>query len=237
MGIRRFCPLEVDPNIFTSPSISENERYEGMLLELRNPNGPLSVVNSNPDEPSNFGEWRVGSDTTNTSEGCLILTGRQTSSITSSLNVSYVNDEAWETNSGTMNVIIALIVQNGDKFDGIRGVLTYEFGNFKLLPRNNDDVLLKTVGLKDLAQDERVMTVSPNPTSTHAQLDFELPRQENIEIVLTDINGHYIKQLQSATNMESGVHSIPLNFNLQPGTYLVTMRTNSRFETIRVVRY
>mgnify|MGYP000468445895 CR=1 FL=1 len=42
-------------------------------------------------DPSNFAEYRVGPDTTDAGAGCRVIAGRVTSSVYSSLNVSYVN--------------------------------------------------------------------------------------------------------------------------------------------------
>jgi hypothetical protein len=133
-------PLVLDPNIFIKWGWDTTEPYESMLIELRNPDGgDVFVVAVNADGPlNNFGEWRIGSNIADTAMGCRILTGRQSSNITSSLNVSYINNEQWASNSGRLNVP-PIVVQDGDRFPLVRGIMINHFGHMKLLPRNNAD--------------------------------------------------------------------------------------------------
>ena len=78
-----------------------------MLVEVSYGQDSVIVVQRNADGPNNnFGEYRIGSDTALPDTGCRVLAGRVTSSIISSLDVSYVNDSIWTDNSGMMNVPI-----------------------------------------------------------------------------------------------------------------------------------
>jgi hypothetical protein len=142
IGSGTIIPQVLDPNQFTTWGLKTTEKYESMLIELRNPDGgDVVVVESNADTLSNFGEWRVGSNVADPGSGCRIVTGRQTSSVTSSLNVSYINDEFWATESGRLKVP-PIVVEEGDRFPLVRGIMTYKFSNMKLLPRTNADFVL-----------------------------------------------------------------------------------------------
>lgn len=176
LGTGTINPLDINPSNFTTWDPTVGEPYEGMLLNLKNPTSgqPLYVVDANPDAPSNFAEWRVGSDVFTPSDGCRILTGRVTNTTYSSLNVSYVNDPMWATTDGVMNVP-AIQIFAGDVVSMMRGVLAYTFGNFKLLPRNDADVTMVTA-----VSDPRNINVVayPNPVNNRFRLSHsgvELP--------------------------------------------------------------
>ena len=103
-GTGTITPLQLDPSVFSTYDFATNEAYEGMLVELTNPQGQIQVVDANPDAPSNFAEWRLGTDQFDPPNGTRVLTGRVTNSAYSSLNVSFVNDVQWATTDGIMNV-------------------------------------------------------------------------------------------------------------------------------------
>lgn len=137
-GAITIFPELIDPAIFSTYSL-EAEKYEGMLIGFTDQPNPLFVTQANTDGgATNFGEWRVGFDTESPEVGCRVLTGNVSSQVNSSLWVSYINDLIWETNNGTLQVP-AIVVEEGDEFQRIYGVMGQSFGDFKLLPRNNDD--------------------------------------------------------------------------------------------------
>ncbi|WNJ16686.1 T9SS type A sorting domain-containing protein [Pontibacter sp. G13] len=137
-------PTIAAPDQFSIYNGTTTEPYESMLITLRHPQGQSLYVNDpNPDSNNgnNFGEYRVGLNPALSTIGCRILAGRTTSDdIVSSLYVSFVNDSAWVFESGELQVP-ACIVALGDTLEEITGIMTYDFGNMKLLPRNNADVI------------------------------------------------------------------------------------------------
>ena len=80
------------------------EAYESQLITV----GPVTVVDSNPDDPSDYGEFAV--------DGNL-----------------RVGDQLWADLPEHPAV--------GTNYTSITGVLTYTFGNYKLLPRDADDLI------------------------------------------------------------------------------------------------
>ncbi|MFB6307427.1 MAG: hypothetical protein ABEH43_10665, partial [Flavobacteriales bacterium] len=135
-------PVTLNPTTFTNYDFATNEAYEGMLVDLVNPTAgdKIHVVDTRPDSPNDYGEYRIGSDNFNPSDGSRVLAGRQASGAASSLNVSYVSDSVWQSQDGTMNVS-PVVVADSMKLDTLRGVMTYTYGNFKILPRNNADFI------------------------------------------------------------------------------------------------
>ena len=221
LGTGDITPLQLTPETFTAYDLAANEQYEGMLIELQNGDDPIKVVNTNADGPgNNFGEWRVGSDLPSADDGCRVLTGRQTSTIGSSLNVSWVNDDVWATNSGTM-LVDPIVVQQGDGFEFIRGVMHFSQSNFKILPRNNDDILPELSSIRNVKQAVSDARVFPNPGAGEWALTFTLDRKAALSIHICDEMGrvlHTITQNESFTN---GSHRVEDSTSLPPGVYYI----------------
>ncbi len=102
---------------------SPAEGWESMLVEFRN----IVVSDTNADAPSNFGEFYiVDADAFGTPE-----------ELTSRVRVE-TDDGA--TRYGTRGTDGKIVLQYGQRLDYIRGILFYSFGNYKLVPRKDDDV-------------------------------------------------------------------------------------------------
>lgn len=218
IGLGTITPLEVDPGVF-SMADETNEQYEGMLIRLKNPNGPnVYVVEQNADAPSNFGEYRIGTDIFDPNSGTRILAGRNTGSAPGSLNFSYVNDSRWATESGVMNVD-TVVVQYADSMEYIQGPMHYSFGNFKLLPRNNDDIVFLATNLADELAGSTFL-VYPNPTAQTLNIRYEFPRALQAELVLFDLMGRQLSKQE--IRQISGEAQIPVQ-QLANGTYLLAL--------------
>ncbi|MEX2596411.1 MAG: T9SS type A sorting domain-containing protein [Salibacteraceae bacterium] len=140
-GTGNIDPVVLNPDSFSLYNASQ-EQYEGMLVEFENPTSGerLFVVEQNADAvtSNNYGEYRVGTDEFNPSSGIRVLAGREGGY--SSLYVSFVNDSIWATTNGIMNVD-PFVVDYSHNLESITGILYYSFGNMKLLPRNNNDII------------------------------------------------------------------------------------------------
>jgi len=208
------APIVLNPALFTTYSFANNEKYEGMLVKLENPvvGQDLFVVDPNADafRNQNNGEYRIGSDINDPNTGCRILAGRQGSAVFSSLNVSYINSLRWDTVDGELNVEVKL-VEPGQVVSFIQGVMTYSFGNMKLLPRNNSDISI-VVSNKDLLN-EKQFQLYPNPASQKVNLVFEkVLSSSNLEI--------YNNQGQLVIQSEVNGNQVDLNVNkLTNGIY------------------
>jgi hypothetical protein len=235
MGTGVISPVSLDPSVFTTYDLATNEIYESMLIELKNSasGSPIYVVDQNPDAPSNFAEWRVGSDQFDPSSGSRIISGRQTSSAFSSLNVSAVNDPMWETTDGIMNVPVC-VMQLGDQFGAITGIMQYTFGAFKLAPRNNFDF---TNGPACLTSVEDIVAggmikAYPNPAQTQLNIEYDL--RANAAVALYDVMGRQV----AATNLNglNGTETLDLS-QVPAGTYVmvVTGENGVRLHTNRIV--
>lgn len=238
LGTGTITPIELDPAIFTSYSLVENEKYEGMLVRFQNPTGLIHVVEANSDGNNNFGDWRIGREPTTPGVGCRVLTGRITASLTSSLNVSYINDGIWENTDGVLNVP-AIVVTTDTTFRSVTGVISYGFSNMRLLPRNNADFELPSTTAVPVRPDFLTnVSVSPNPMGKEANLSFELNRPMTMAARLLDLNGRTVQTCFAGQRWASGPHQIPLNEmeNLPAGTYLLSLESPGGNHTMRLVK-
>lgn len=225
-GTGTINPLTLDPSIFTSYDQALNEPYEGMLIQLEDPGtGDVVVVEQNADGPDggtpNFAEWRVGGDPFTPSDGCRVLTARVTNSAYSSLDVSWVNDLQWATVDGIMNVP-PIVVQAGDNFDCVTGVIAYTFGNMKILPRNNDD-FCTTVDVE--AGLDHDIVAYPNPVAEQLRVNYTFnSTQLNATAEITDLMGRTLKVI--ALNELAGLENIDTS-NLADGTYILRISSDN----------
>jgi hypothetical protein len=169
-----------DPSVFTDAfsGIEPGEPYEGMLVTLQNSTSgqPIYVVDANCDDPSNFAEYRLGEDVFTSTDGCRVLAGRQTASTFSSLNVSYVNDPQWASIDGIMNVPV-IQVFDGNQFTSATGIIAYLFGNYKLLPRNNADMV--GFGVSNDEGMKNSVKAYPNPVADQFRLAYNVEAAAN----------------------------------------------------------
>ena len=166
-------PIELDPSHFSTASFLDIEKYEGLFVRLTN--GVDSVYVVNPDV--GFGDYRIGTDTANINNGCLVLAGRQSSSTSSSLNVSYVTDSVYFDVDGMMNVPL-IEVMHGDAFPWVQGVVTYGFSNYRLLPRNNADFGQTSTGL--VSSEFKTIAVYPNPSNGQFNIDLSMLHENGL---------------------------------------------------------
>ena len=218
-------PIKVDPGIFSVYSLEENEKYECMLIQLELPPDSIYVVNQNPDAPSlNAGDYRLGANPSDSDTGCRVLAGRQTSNTFSSLNVSYVNSTNWATNSGTMNVPV-IVVEIGDAFTAVRGILIYGFGQMRLLPRNNDDFNPEGInsGIREQRKRQMKISIFPNPSSEYLWLTLDSDGNDAVLLNIYEVSG--MKVRTSDYQIHPGPNQIYESLSgLMNGTYIAEVK-------------
>lgn len=195
-------PVEVNPDNFTDYDFNLTEPYECMLVRLKNPGGgDIYVVEANADAPSNFAEYRVGTNEFDPLTGSRVLAGRVTTSAFSSLNFSYINDSTWINNFGTIDPSLPVcIVSTGDTMTSLSGIMYYSFGEMKLLPRNNADAenfsgANCVGGISTGIEDELAGTeirVYPSPARERVVVEYTFPRMVNGQMFLYDMMGRVV---------------------------------------------
>jgi hypothetical protein len=153
------------------------------------------------------------------------LAGRQSGSSSSSLFVQLVTDTVYRTLDGLMNVP-PIVVSDTMNMDAVIGMMFYSFGNFRLLPRNNDDfvginVVLDSTNLPtspiSIQEFETIPGVRMYPNPAQQWVSIELDDQAAFNISVFDMHGKIVIR-------EDAQGKVLLNLgNLQNGIYLVSL--------------
>ncbi len=213
-----YSAITLPLSTFNDTMSVQNEAYESMLIRFAELN--MAVVNPKVDtvNNSNKGDYRIGTDVFDPNRGIRVLAGRQTSSIFSSLNVSYVNDASWQVTDGAMNVT-PYVVDNQTILDECQGILTYAWSFIKLLPRMNSDMVnVRQSGTNVSTSFNQAFTLYPNPA--HSKLNVQLTDNPIAKAYILDITGKVLFS-QSITN-SLGVFNVE---NLPSGVYFVKVET------------
>ncbi len=136
----------------------------------------VTVTDPFPDSPGNYGEFEI------------------------------------DDNSGPVRVDDAFTAFNGnldstfhmyDTIEQLIGVHYFSFGNYKILPRNDNDIIGHVTGIEnELPQIAEQFTLSqnyPNPFNPVTYIKFNVPRTTKIKVAVYDILGRQVKVLYNAT--------------------------------------
>lgn len=98
----------------------------------------------------------------------------------------------------------------GDSIRSLIGVHYYSFNNYKLLPRNNNDVVRAPTSVAD--RNEAPLTYAleqnyPNPFNPETTIKYQLPQGGKISLVIYNMLGQKVRTLVDAVK-PAGVHSI-----------------------------
>ena len=187
-----------------------SEPYESMLMEYTD----VYVTSLNPDAATggDFGEWAIYESTT---------PGNQ-------LRVDdYSNDifDTFHTDSLTLN----------QPLDYIRGILTFANGNWKLLPRNKDDIAgYFTVNSVKGIDAYHAIDVFPNPASSELNVRFANVNGD-VNWTMTDATGRVLNT--SSFRVNSGdAFTVPME-KFAAGVYFIRVQTNQGVQTVQVVKH
>jgi hypothetical protein len=150
------------------------EGWESMLVELRD----CVVADSNADAPSNFGEFTVV-------DAELFDTPQEASA---RLRVE-TDDGA--TSYGTRGTDGKRVLQRGQRIRVLRGILFYSFGNYKLVPRKDEDIEL----VSDVEHYGGAAPVRIFPQPAREWVEVELPeafRKQWLHVELHDLLGRTV---------------------------------------------
>lgn len=219
-------PVELDPS--DSVAIADYEKYESMLVKYVAPVAGNKLYIANPD--LGFAEYSISSiqGTSSILASRRVLAGRKSGS-------SAQSSEYVQLLSDTSQFIYlpgqAIPTNSSMTMDAMTGILWYSFSNFKLTPRNNNDieglsVQLDTTGcttpyfsIKETAANS--LDIYPNPSSDQVTITgFEGMATVN----LYDLKGSLIKTVEGSKTL-----SLDVNV-LKSGLYIVKV-TGSQAES------
>ncbi len=193
--------------------VVSKEKWESVLIRYNN----VTVTNENADFPSNFGEMYVSDGSGDTRVE--LEDGRH----------DYHN---------LSDPTRLYYVKTGSTFDALQGILYYSFGNYKLVPRNNNDFIgYNPVSVENEGTIPTEYALSqnyPNPFNPSTRINFSLPFESNVRLSVFNILGQEVKVL--VDNQVQPVGSYNLTFDakdLPSGIYFYRLTASSTSEADR----
>ncbi len=198
-------PTEIQTALIGTASSGElpAESYESVLIKY----AAISVVDENADGDiggTNHGEMLIA-DGTGVATRVELQDGLH----------DYHN--FWE--ASLENEPIRIL--DGSTFDELVGILYYSFGNYKLIPRKNDDF----IGYTDIDDDVELPEVYslsqnyPNPFNPTTVINYSIPEVTNVKLKIYDMLGREIRTLVNQ-EQSAGVYNVEFNASsLSSGVY------------------
>ena len=95
----------------------------------------------------------------------------------------------------------------------------------------------ETAGVKDdVAELTSSLNAYPNPASNNATISYTLNKSGNVRIVVTDIMGREVMNMNQGSQVAGGTYTVNMNTaNLSNGTYFYTLSVNGERQTKKLV--
>jgi len=121
----------------------------------------------------------------------------------------------------------------GDTFD-ITGIQVYDWGNFKLEPRDSSDIV-DVSGIREINNGNVVtFKISSNFAPSNIEVSFVLDKDTEGEIGLYDINGRLVKRVMKG-RFGRGAHRYSIDLKrINAGIYFIILKTT---DTTNVSRF
>ena len=115
----------------------------------------------------------------------------------------------------------------------ITGPLSYSFGNYRVCPRDANDV---DTGLSnDIVETFSILKAYPNPFNPEVSINFSIKQSENVEIVIYDIIGNKVVTLFNDYVQANTLNTISWNAtNYSSGEYFLQLNTNNYTKTHKI---
>ncbi len=182
------------------------EQWEGMFVRVEN----VTVVNEFPDGAPGFGEFTVDDGS-----GPLRV---------DDLAPGFAGQVGADTTFKLDDVIAS-----------ISGIQYFSFGNHKLIPRNDADVMILPVSVED--NDLLPLTFAlaqnyPNPFNPETTINFQVPEQSDVKIEVFNILGQRVRTLVNK-QIAAGTYTIQwrgandAGLSVSSGVYIYKMQADN----------
>lgn len=202
--------MKISPDSVNLKAFNSSEVYEGMLMEFDS----VYVVYNNADSPLTYGEWVVGYDISRKS-------GLRVDDQSNYIDQNFGSDT----------------LKRHQLLKYMRGILFYTFGNYKLEPRDKNDIDgYKTIyaGIENPAVDFNI-SIYPNPARDQLFISGKLDKSQLVSIRISDWTG---REVMASKQIMPGTFSRNYDISgLKAGIYLVEIRTSQGSEVRKLIKY
>ncbi|HDZ58758.1 MAG TPA: T9SS type A sorting domain-containing protein [Ignavibacteriales bacterium] len=202
-----FADVETGTIGFDENGAVEKEQWESVLIRYNN----LLVTDENADgPPNNFGEMLVDDGTGDTR----------------------VELEDGNHDYGNLSDPTRLYyIRTGSTFDALSGILYYSYGNYKLVPRNDDDFVgfVSDVSGNEKLPDEYELSQNyPNPFNPSTTIRYALPEGGDVTLRIYNLLGQEVKTVLDNVQQSAGIHQVVFDASdLPSGIYFYSFRANN----------
>lgn len=132
-------------------------------------------------------------------------------------------------------------VQTGSSFDAISGVLYYSFGDYKLVPRNDDDLVgfMEPTDVDDVVELPTEYSISqnyPNPFNPSTTIEYSLPEAGNVTLYVYNLLGQRVKTVLDNTPQSAGTHRVVFSAQEFPsGIYFYSFSANDFMQVKKMI--
>ena len=122
-------------------------------------------------------------------------------------------------------------VRTGSTFDALSGLLYYSFGNYKLVPRNDDDFVgfvSDVKGEKDVPTEYSLSQNYPNPFNPSTTIEYALPEGGDVSLRIFNLLGQEVRIIFDNDFQSAGTHRVVFDASSLPsGIYFYQFRTKN----------
>jgi len=195
-----------DPVVLKSPSLlfPTSEYYEGMLVHLWD----LTVADTlGKSEDVNYGYWPIIDNE--------IEVGKMGWAHCLGMVLADKDSVEWD------------VWTTGTVIEHITGILTENYGNYAVGPRQPGDIGVISVDdkVETIPTEFKLTSVYPNPFNGVTRVNFALPNNSNVRVSVYDLSGRMVLNV-SERKMSAGYHSLNINAgSLATGVYILRVET------------
>ena len=130
-------------------------------------------------------------------------------------------------------------VMTGSIFDALSGVMYYSFGNYKLVPRNDNDFVGFTTDVTEgegIPAEYSLSQNYPNPFNPSTKIQYALPVEGSVTLKVFNILGQEVMTLINNKLEPAGRHEVTFNAsNLPSGIYLYHIQADGFVQVKKMI--
>ncbi|RKY92977.1 MAG: hypothetical protein DRQ13_09950, partial [Ignavibacteriae bacterium] len=130
-------------------------------------------------------------------------------------------------------------VMTGSTFDAISGVMYYSHGNYKLVPRNDDDFVGFVTDVTEGGEIPKEYSLSqnyPNPFNPSTTIQYSLPEAGDVTVRIYNLLGQEVKTVFNNVSQSAGTHKVVFSASELPsGIYFYSFRVNDFVQVKKMI--